>query len=151
MIALETGQTDNGSEWELLFVHKDGHVDNDGFLTLPAGEKAVLRKTCTNEQLQEVATRHDFVEWQPCVLEERPDERVLQLRDELSRMERNYEETDKQLQDIKEKYEAATKELEETKAKIKNLTDLNASQKRKERAAWREGGRAAYKDNRSRN
>jgi septal ring factor EnvC (AmiA/AmiB activator) len=136
MIALETGQTDNGSEWELLFVHKDGHVNNDGTLTLPAGEKAVLRKICTNEQLQKTATLHDFVEWRPCVLEERPDERVLQLRDELSHTEHNFEETDKQLQEIKEKYEVATKELEEAKAKIKDLTTLN--QKRRERAAWQE-------------
>src|SRR5204862_3355589 len=99
-------------------VRKDGHVDNDGTLIHPTGEKAVLRKTCTNERLQEIATLRDFVEWRPCVLEERPDERVLQLRDELSRTEHDLGEVkthyEAQLQEIRTQYETTDKQLQDT-------------------------------------
>ncbi len=138
MIALETGRTETDSEWEFLIVRKDGHVSNDGTLILPTGEKAVLRKIYSNARLQEIATLHDFVEWRPCVLEERPDERVLQLQDQLQEIKTQYETTDKQLQALREKYATANKDLEDAKTKIKDLTTLNASQKRKERTVWRD-------------
>ena len=145
MIALETGQTETGAEWELLFVHKDGHVGNDGTLILPTGEKAVLRKIYNNARLQEIATLHDFVEWRPCVLEERPDERVRQLQEQLERMEQNleevqtrYEAAENQLQGLKAEHETTTSQFKQAQAKIQELTTLNASQKRKERTTRQE-------------
>lgn len=42
MIALQAGQNQADSEWEILLVQKNGSVENDGMI-LEKGEKAVLR------------------------------------------------------------------------------------------------------------
>jgi len=141
MIALKTGQTENCSEWELLFVQKDGHVDNNGTLVLPDGEKAVLRKICNNEQLLKFATLRDFVEWRPCVLEERPDEQVFQLKEELSRAAHDMQEVkshyELQLQEARTQYETVSKKLEDAQRQIQGLTILNTSQQKRERTTPR--------------
>jgi hypothetical protein len=131
MIALQTGQTETGSEWEVLFVGKDGHVENDGTMTLGTGEKAVLRKTCDSTHLQEIATGRDFVEWQSSALEEVPSEQVLVLQGRLQDAERD-------LQEAKTQYEATREKLGEAESKIRELNTLNTSQKRRERTAQRE-------------
>lgn len=130
MLALETGQSQTGSEWEILFIHKDGRVDNDGILTLETAERAVLRKTHTNEKLQETAALQDFVEWRPGVLEEHPSEDMLKLQDQLQQAQHDLQETQTQ-------YEAIEKQLEEAQKRIQDLTALTASQRRKERAVQR--------------
>ncbi len=99
MIALETGQSQTGPEWEILIVRKDGSMENDGVLTLDTGEKTVLHKICDTERLQKLAASRDFVEWRSGVLEEHPDERILTLQDQLQQMKTQYEATDKKLQE----------------------------------------------------
>jgi len=130
MLALETGQAQTGSEWEILFIHKDGHVDNDGILTLETAEKAVLRKTHNNEKLQETAALHDFVEWRPGVLEEHPSEDMLKLQNQLQQAQHD-------LQEVQTHYETVEKQLQEAQKRIQDLTALTASQRRKERPAQR--------------
>jgi hypothetical protein len=92
MIGLETGQAQTNPEWEILFIHKDGRVNNDRTLILETAEKAVLRKTCNNEKLQETAALHDFVEWRPGVLEEHPSEDMLKLQDQLQQAQHDLQE-----------------------------------------------------------
>ena len=143
MIALKTGSAQAG-EWEILIVRKDGHVENDGILILDTGEKAVLRKTYTSEKLQETADLHDFVEWQPGVLEEYPDERVLLLQGQLQHTEQQlqeiqgkYESTSEQLQEMQTNCETANKQLREAQQRIQDLVALNSSQRKKARATQR--------------
>lgn len=130
MIVLETGQAQTSPEWEVLFIHKDGRIDNDGIITLEAAERAVLRKTYTNEKLQETAALHDFVEWRPSVLEEYPSEDTLKLQDQLHQAQHD-------LQEKQTQYEAIEKQLQEAQKRIQDLTTLTASQRRKERAVQR--------------
>lgn len=121
MIALVTGQTQTGPTWEILILRKDGSVENDGTLILDTGEKAVLRKTRDNEQLQEIAALHDFVEWRPGVLEEQSDEQTLTLQE--------------QLQGVKTQYETTSKQLQEAQKKIKDLSTPPTTQRKKGRVA----------------
>jgi hypothetical protein len=130
MIVLETGKSATDSEWEVLYVNKDGIVRNDGTLILPGGEKAVLRKVCDNEQLQKLAAVDDFVEWQSGVPEEQPNESVLTLRDRLERKEH-------ELQEIKKQYDETTEQLQETRKKSQEQTKSNASQRKKDHMAAR--------------
>ena len=50
---------------------------------LHLGEKTVVRKICTSQQLQMIAASHDFVEWRTPVIEEH----VLLLQDQLAQTE----------------------------------------------------------------
>ncbi|MBA2391407.1 MAG: hypothetical protein H0V70_01525 [Ktedonobacteraceae bacterium] len=126
MIALATGQTQTGSEWEILLVRKNGSVDNDGTLILGTGEKAVLRKTYNNEKLQEFAALHDFVEWRPSVFEEHPGEHSISLQDKLQQTERD-------LQEVKNQYVTVEKQHQEAQNRVKELMSSNATQRRKEK------------------
>ena len=131
MIALATGQNQTSFEWEILIIRKDGSVENDGTLTLEeTGEKKVVRKVYDTEQLQKLAALHDFVEWRPGVLEEHPDEQALTLQDQLQQKEH-------ELQGMKTQYEATHQQLQETLQQVQNLSKLNVSQRRKERAISR--------------
>lgn len=130
MIALETGKGQAGQEWEILLVRKGGSVENDGMIVLDTGERAVLRKIRGSEQLQKEAALHDFIEWQPNVLEEHPDERVLVLQDKLQQAERDY-------QGMKTQYEAADKQLQDALKRIQDLNKTINSQRQKERSASR--------------
>ena len=130
MIVLKTGQTESGPEWEIISVRKDGQVENDGTLLLASNEKAVLRKTYNNSQLQEVAARQDFVEWKSGVHEEEPNEQVLILQNRLQH-------TEDELKTVKAQYETTNKQLQEAQKHIQELTNLNVSQRRKERATSR--------------
>jgi len=126
MVVLETERHESGPEWEILLVGKDGSVKNDGTLILHSGEKTVVRKICTSQQLLTIAASHDFVEWRTHVIEEHPDEHVLLLQDQLARTERSLEQMTTQYETANERVQQAAKQTQE-------LQILTASQRKKER------------------
>ena len=126
MVVLETERHESGPEWEILLVGKDGSVKNDGTLILPSGEKTVVRKICTSQQLLTIAASHDFVEWRTRIIEEHPDEHVLLLQDQLARTERSLEQMTTQ-------YEAANERVQQAAKQTQELQMLTASQRKKER------------------
>ena len=126
MVVLETERHESGPEWEILLVGKDGSVKNDGTLILHSGEKTVVRKICTSQQLLTIAASHDFVEWRTHVIEEHPDEHVLLLQDQLVRTERSLEQMTTQ-------YEAANERVQQAAKQTQELQMLTASQRKKER------------------
>jgi hypothetical protein len=113
MVALEIERPPTGPEWEVLFVHKDGRVDNDGTMILQTQEKAVLRKVRNSDQLRETAALQDFVEWRSGVLEEHPDEHALTLEDKLKQTER-------ELQEAKTQYETVSRQLQQPRSQSGN-------------------------------
>ncbi len=64
------------------------------------------------------------------MLEEHPDERVLTLQDQLQHTEHD-------LQEVKTQYETTHKQLQEAQKRAQDLTVLDASQRKRERAAPR--------------
>ncbi len=66
--------------WEVRKVDHHGHFAKDGKITLDEGrEPAVYRKTFTSEQLQELATAGDYVDWEQGFKKEAVEENASEL------------------------------------------------------------------------